>query len=189
MVKLYLALLAALALERLVELVLSARHAAAAFARGGFEVGQRHFRLMAALHVAFLVGCAAEVVLLHRPFRPLLAAPMLALLLLAQGLRYWAVFTLGALWNVRVIVIPGTAAVDRGPYRFVRHPNYLAVMVEGIAIPLLHGAWITAIVFTALDSMLLAVRVRCEEHALAVHMGYAARLGGRPRFLPRVLGG
>jgi methyltransferase len=189
MVTAYLVLLAALAAERLVELVLSQRHAAWARARGGFEVGRGHFRLMALLHTSLLLGCAAEVLFLARPFNPVLAAPMLLLVVLAQALRYWAVATLGPMWNVRVIVVPGAAVVDRGPYRLVRHPNYVAVVVEGLALPLLYGAWITALVFTVLNAALLVVRIRCEEDALAAHMGYAERLGGRPRFLPRLLGG
>jgi methyltransferase len=189
MVTAYLVLLAALAAERLVELALSRRNAAWARARGGFEVGRGHFRVMAVLHTSLLLGCAAEVLLLDRPFRPMLAAPMLVLMVLAQGLRYWAIATLGPRWNVRVIVVPGTVAVDRGPYRLVRHPNYVAVVVEGLAVPLVFGAWITALVFTVLNTALLVVRIRCEEGALAAHMGYADRLGARPRFLPRLLGG
>jgi methyltransferase len=189
MVTAYLALLAALAAERFVELMLSRRHAAWAHARGGFEVGRGHFRLMALLHTGLLLGCAAEVLLLGRPFKPVLAAPMLVLVVLAQALRYWAVATLGPLWNVRVIVVPGTAAVDRGPYRLVRHPNYVAVVVEGITVPMLYGSWITALAFTVLNAALLVVRIRCEEGALAAHMGYAERLGERPRFVPRLMGG
>ncbi|HEY3450650.1 MAG TPA: isoprenylcysteine carboxylmethyltransferase family protein [Myxococcales bacterium] len=189
MVTAYLVLLTVLAGERLVELVLSRRHAAWAKARGGIEVGRGHFRFMALLHTGLLVGCAAEVLLLGRPFYLFLAAPLLVLGLLAQGLRYWAVATLGPLWNVRVIVVPGTVAVERGPYRWVRHPNYVAVVVEGIAVPLLHTAWITALAFTVLNAALLVVRIRCEERALATHMGYAERFGERPRFLPRLLGG
>jgi methyltransferase len=79
--------------------------------------------------------------------------------------------------------------VDRGPYRWVRHPNYVAVVAEGIAVPLLHTAWLTAAAFTALNAALLVVRIRCEERALAAHMGYAERLGARPRFVPRLPGG
>ena len=97
----YLALLALLGLERVGELVISRRNAARALARGAIEVGQRHFQVMKALHTAFFVACAAEVVLLHRPFIPSLGVPMLVLVVLAQVLRYWAVLTLGRRWNVR----------------------------------------------------------------------------------------
>ena len=181
----YLALLAALALERVHELRRSRRNAAWAFARGGVEVGRGHYAVMAALHTAFLAGCAAEVLLLDRPFRAALGVPMLALAAIAQGLRYWAIATLGPRWNVRVIAIPGAPAVTTGPYRFLRHPNYAAVVLEGFAVPLVHGAWITALVFSVANAALLAVRIRCEERALAEHCDYAARLGAAPRFVPR----
>jgi methyltransferase len=180
----YLAILAALAAERLVELRISRRNAAWALGRGGVEVGRRHFRVMAALHAGFLAGCAAEVVLLDRPFVPALGWPMLALAALAQALRYWAIASLGPRWNVRVIVLPGAPAVRTGPYRWLRHPNYLAVVLEGFAIPLIHGAWLTAACFSAANAVLLAVRIRCEERALARHCDYEARLGAVPRFLP-----
>ena len=182
---LYLGFLAALAVERAGELLLSRRNAAWAFARGGIETGRRHFRVMAVLHAGFLVACAAEVVLWQRPFVPTLGWPMLALALSAQGLRYWAIASLGRHWNVRVIVVPGAPAVTRGPYRFVRHPNYLAVVIEGFAVPLVHGAWATAIGFSLLNAALLVVRIRREEEALAEHCDYERRFGARGRFLPR----
>jgi methyltransferase len=99
------------------------------------------------------------------------------LALAAQGLRYWAIATLGRRWNVRVIVVPGLAAVHDGPYRFMRHPNYVAVVLEGFAVPLMHGAWATAIAFTLLNAWLLRTRVRCEETALRDHCDYDAMLG------------
>lgn len=184
MVTAYLAFLALLGLERLVELRISRRHAAWALARGGVEVGRRHFRVMTLLHGGFLAACAAEVVLLGRPFVPALGGPMLGLALAAQALRYWAIASLGPHWNVRVIVVPGAQAVTRGPYRWLRHPNYLAVALEGVAVPLIHSAWWTALGFSLANAALLAVRIRCEERALAQHCDYDARLGGVHRFLP-----
>jgi methyltransferase len=182
----YLVFLALLAAERLVELALSRRHRTWVLARGGKELGERRFVLMKLLHGAFLVGCAAEVVLLDRPFLPVLAAPMLVLALLAQGLRYWAVFTLGPYWNVRVLVVPGARPVSSGPYRFVRHPNYAAVVVEGLAVPLIHTAWWTAIAFTVLNGVLLHGRICREEEALNADGSYRDVLGDRPRFIPRL---
>lgn len=182
---LYLALLAALGVERLYELRLSKRNAAQALAQGGVEFGRAHFRVMALLHATFLAACAAEVVLLQRPFVASLGVPMLALAIAAQALRYWAIRTLGPRWNVRVIVVPGAPVVTGGPYRFLRHPNYVAVVLEGFAIPLIHGAWLTALVFSLANALLLAVRIRCEERALAAHCDYAAQFGGAPRFVPR----
>jgi methyltransferase len=163
----YLVLLGATAAERIVELVLSARHARAAFARGGVEYGRAHFPALVALHVGLLLACAAEVVLGGRPFLPWLGWPMLALVLLSQGLRYWCIVTLGQQWNTRVIVVPGAGRVSGGPYRFLPHPNYVAVVVEGVALPLVYTAWITALVFTVVNAVLLVgVRIPVEERAL-----------------------
>jgi methyltransferase len=184
MVSWYLVLLALLGVERLGELVISRRNAADAVARGAIEVGQRHFQVMKVLHTLFLVACAAEVVLLRRPFIPALGVPMLVLAVLAQVLRYWAVLTLGRRWNVRVLVIPGDQAIVTGPYRYLRHPNYLAVIVEGVAVPLVHTAWLTALGFTLANAALLRVRIRCEERALATYCDYGRRLGDRPRLIP-----
>jgi methyltransferase len=98
---------------------------------------------------------------------PVLAWAMLALVAISQGLRWWCIATLGRQWNTRVIVVPGAARVTGGPYRWIPHPNYVAVVVEGLALPLVHSAWATAIVFTALNGSLLATRIRAEDAALA----------------------
>ncbi|MFN8169678.1 MAG: isoprenylcysteine carboxyl methyltransferase family protein [Candidatus Nanopelagicales bacterium] len=163
----YLVLLGLVALERLAELVVSTRNARRAKAMGGVETGQGHYPAMVALHTGLLVGCAVEVVALDRPFLPWLGWPMLALVVASQALRWWCIRTLGVRWNTRVIVVPGLPLVTGGPYRWLRHPNYVAVVVEGIALPLVHTAWVTAVLFTALNIPLLAVRLRCEEAALA----------------------
>lgn len=163
----YLVLVAAVAAERLVELVVSTRHARWAFARGGVEYGVGHFRVMAGVHAAFLVACVVEVAVADRPFLPWLGWPMLALVLAAQALRWWCVATLGNQWNTRVIVVPGMPLVTGGPYRWLRHPNYLAVTVEVAALPLVHTAWVTALVFTVANAAVLSVRIPVEERALA----------------------
>lgn len=179
---LYCALLALVCGERLVELGLSRRNLRRALARGGLEVGQGHFRVMAALHLAFLAACAAETVGLHRPFAWALAAPMLALAVAAQLLRYWAISTLGERWNTRIVIVPGAPPVVGGPYRYVRHPNYVAVVIELFALPLIHGAWWTAVVFSVANAALLTVRIRAEEQALGA--AYQQAFAGRPRFVP-----
>lgn len=163
----YTLLILAVAAERLVELAVSKRHARWALARGGREYGRSHYPYMVALHTALLVGCLAEVWLLDRPFLPVLGWSMLALTLASQALRWWCVTTLGTRWNTLVIVVPGLPLVDRGPYRWLKHPNYLAVVVEGFALPLVHSAWLTALTFTLLNFALLAVRIRVEDAALA----------------------
>jgi methyltransferase len=121
---------------------------------------------MVALHTALLAGSLAEVWLAGRPFVPTLAWPMLAVLAASQALRWWCIGTLGPRWNTRVIVVPGLPLVTHGPYRWLRHPNYVAVVAEGLALPLVHTAWITATSFTVLNAALLTVRIRCENRAL-----------------------
>ena len=168
---LYTAFILATGVERLFELVRSKRNAAEAFAQGGVEYGQRHFPWMVALHTGLLLACIAEAALLQRPFIPALGWPMLAIALLCQAGRVWIIRSLGSQWNTRVIVIPGAKRVTRrGPYRFewLPHPNYLLVAIEGIALPLIHTGWITAIAFTVLNAiLLLGFRIPTEDKALA----------------------
>lgn len=159
-------LIVAVGLERLAELVVSKRNAAWSFARGGVESGQRHYVVMVVLHSGLLVGVLVEVWLRRPAFVPVLGWTMLALVLAAQALRWWCIITLGPQWNTRVIVVPGLPRVTAGPYRFLSHPNYVAVVVEGVALPLVHSAWITAVVFTLCNAALLAVRLRVENRAL-----------------------
>ncbi len=154
-------------LERVAELVVSTRNAAWSKERGGVETGLGHYPFMVVLHTGLLVGALVEA-WARRPDVPsALAWSMLALVLGSQALRWWCIATLGRRWNTRVIVVPGLAPVTSGPYRLLRHPNYVAVVVEGIALPLVHAAWMTALIFTAANAALLTVRIRCEDRALA----------------------
>ena len=155
-------------LERLAELVVSKRNAAWSFARGGVESGFSHYPVMVVLHTGLLVGVLVEA-FVRRPDVPsALAWSMLVVVVLAQALRWWCITTLGPQWNTRVIIVPGLAPVARGPYRWFSHPNYVAVVVEGVALPLVGGAWITALVFTVLNAALLTVRIRTEQRSLDV---------------------
>ncbi len=163
----YVLLVAAVAVERVAELVVARRNLAWSRSHGGIEFGGGHYPLMVVLHTGFLVGALVEVIGLHRPFLPALGWPMLAIVLGAQGLRWWCISTLGKQWNTRVVVIPGAPRVTGGPYRFFSHPNYVAVVAEGIALPLVHTGWITALVFTVLNAALLRTRIRTENAALA----------------------
>ncbi|MFC8193159.1 isoprenylcysteine carboxyl methyltransferase family protein [Cellulomonas sp. NPDC057328] len=167
MLPLYLVVVGLTAVERLIELVVSTRNARWSFARGGVESGRGHFPAMVVLHTGLLVACVVEVLVADRPFLPWLGWPALALVVASQALRYWCIATLGPRWNTRVIVVPGLPLVDRGPYRWIPHPNYVAVVVEGIALPLVHTAWVTALVFTVLNAvLLLRFRIPAEERAL-----------------------
>jgi methyltransferase len=163
----YVLLIALVGLERLAELVVAQRNLAWSRARGGVEVGLSHYPIMVVLHTGLLVGCLVEVFALNRPFIPALGWPMLAIVIAAQGLRWWCITSLGRQWNTRVVVIPGAERVNVGPYRLMRHPNYVAVVAEGIALPLVHGAWITALTFTVLNALLLRKRISIENSALA----------------------
>ncbi|MFD9948327.1 isoprenylcysteine carboxyl methyltransferase family protein [Nonomuraea sp. NPDC059023] len=156
-------------LERLAELVVARRNARWSMERGGILSGQGHYPWMVLLHTGLLAGCLAEVFLAGRPFVPALGWTMLALVVAAQGLRWWCITALGPRWNTQVIVVPGLPLVRSGPYRFrrLRHPNYVAVAVEGLALPLVHTAWVTALTFTVLNAVLMVVRIRCENRALA----------------------
>lgn len=157
----------AVGLERLAELVVAKRNLAWSLARGGRESGFGHYPFMVALHTGLLAGCVLEVWLGGRPFIPALGWPMLVLALGSQALRWWCIRTLGPQWNTRVIVVPNAGRVTGGPYRFLNHPNYVAVVVEGAALPLVHTAWLTALCFTVLNAVLLTVRIRTENSALA----------------------
>jgi methyltransferase len=163
----YVVLVLLVGLERVAELVVSLRNAKWSFAKGGVETGKGHYPFMVLLHTGLLAGCLVEAIVADRPFIPALGWTMLAVVLLAQGLRWWCITVLGPQWNTRVIVVPELSLVASGPYRWFRHPNYVAVVAEGVALPLVHDAWITAVVFTLLNVPLLTVRIRAEEAALA----------------------
>ena len=163
----YALLVAVVGLERIAELVVSKRNLAWSRARGGVEFGSGHYTAMVILHTGLLLGCLAEVFWLDRPFLPMLGWQMLAVVIAAQALRWWCIATLGQQWNTRVVVVPGAPRVTGGPYRLMSHPNYIAVIVEGIALPLVHSAWITACVFTVLNAVLLTTRINTENAALA----------------------
>jgi methyltransferase len=162
----YTLLILAIAIERLVELIVANRNARWAFAHGAKEFGRNHYPVMVTLHSALLLGCVVEVGVLHRPFLPWLGWPMLAVVALSQALRWWCVTTLGRRWNTRVIVVPHAPLIRRGPYRWLHHPNYVAVMAEGLALPLVHTAWLTAIGFTLANALLLTVRIQAENTEL-----------------------
>ncbi|MFH1176345.1 MAG: isoprenylcysteine carboxylmethyltransferase family protein [Acidobacteriota bacterium] len=179
---LYLAFLGLLYAERAVELVVSRRNLRRAFAAGAVEVGRGHYPVMVAVHALFPLACGAEVLVLHREFPGGLGFAMLGVAVACQALRWWAIATLGWRWNTRIVVAPGAAPVTAGPYRFLRHPNYLAVLIESASVPLIHGAWLSAVVFAVANAGLLSVRIPAEERALGTT--WAERFANRPRFLP-----
>ena len=180
----FLVVVAAVALLRFAELVISARHRRALAAAGATPVYEPHFKWMALLHTAILAGAAIEVVALHRPFVPALAIPSMLLLVAATWTRWWVIQTLGGHWNVGVMDSTRQGVVDEGPYRWVRHPNYTAVFVELLALPLVHSAWITAVAGSVAHLFVLRARVAAEDRVLLASPAYMARMGSKPRFFP-----
>lgn len=182
--QLYLLLIGAVVAERLVELVVTQRNAARLRARGGFAVGDAHFPAMVALHTGLLIAAPLEAWLVPRPFLPWLGWPMLAMVGATMALRYWAITSLGDRWTTRIFVVPGEPPVLGGPYRYLRHPNYLAVILEVAALPLVHTAWVTALVASLLNAWVLWARIRAEEKALATVGTDGDTLENLPRFFP-----
>jgi methyltransferase len=181
---LFLALLLAVAALRIFELRISRRHQQRMTSRGAAKVKDPYFRWMAMFHTLVLIGAAAEVVFLHRPLLPALAASMVVLFLAANLVRWWVIRTLGEHWNVQVVDSTKLGFVASGPFRYVRHPNYAAVFVEMIALPLIHAAWITALAGAVAHIIVLSLRLSVEDPVLLSNPDYAATMGSKPRFLP-----
>jgi methyltransferase len=180
----FLALLVVVGALRLLELRISSNHQRQLVSRGAAKVNEPNFRWMVALHTAVLLAAGLEVLLLKRPFIPALAAVMFALFLAANGLRWWVIRTLGQHWNVQVMDSTPLGVITSGPFRFVRHPNYAAVFTEMVALPLIHTAWVTALVGSLLDIVVLARRLSTEERVLFANPNYRVAMGSKPRFLP-----
>jgi methyltransferase len=176
----------AVALLRIVELQISRQHQREMIARGASKVVEPRFRWMVLLHTAVLLGAALEVVLLRRPFISILAAVMFAIFLAANVVRWWVIRTLGNHWNVQVMDSTSFGVISTGPFRYVRHPNYAAVFAEMLALPLIHTAWITAVVGSLAHIAVLSQRLSTEERVLLANPEYRATMAGKPRFLPGV---
>jgi methyltransferase len=182
----FLAILAALVAERIFELWLSNRNARLAFARGGIELGRGQYRIIVAFHTLFIGACAAGAMRDAPVFPSALSMAAFAGEIAAQALRYWSVKTLGQNWNARVIVIPDMDPVTSGPYRYIRHPNYVAVALEIACVPLIRDLVTIAVVFSAVNATLLALRIPLEERALGE--SYRRAFVSRHRFIPGLIG-
>lgn len=156
---------ALVAVQRLLELRLSRRNERRLRAKGAVERGEGHYPVMAAIHVLWLASTLVEG-FVRGPETPVWWPVPVVLFLIVQPLRYWAIHSLGENWNVRILVVPGRRLVRRGPYRYFPHPNYVVVAVEVLTLPLIFGAWTTALVFTALNAAFFYVRIREEERTL-----------------------
>ena len=176
-------LFALVILQRLIELGIAKRNAAYIRALGGYEVGAEHYRWIVLLHASFFASLLLETVERGRLHEPPSLLPF-AVFLLAQALRVWCLSALGRFWNTRIYILPGSEPVRRGPYRFLRHPNYTVVALELFTLPLAFGALYTALLFSLLNALILRVRIRAEEQALSEATSYAEAMGQQPRFLP-----
>ena len=181
----FVVLMAFLAAQRILELALAERNRRWAIKQGGKEGGRWHYPLIVGMHVFFYLSLVLEYAYVSRGWNALWPL-WLGIFLLAQGLRVWSILSLGRLWNTRIIVIPGLKPVVRGPYRHIRHPIYVAVVVELLVIPIMCGAYWTAALFSALNALVLRIRVREEERALERAAG--GDLAPVPRFLPSLRG-
>jgi len=180
----YFGLLLVVALLRIYELQISQRHQREMLQHGASKVTDPRFRWMVLVHVGVLAGAAAEVVFLHRPFYRVFGAICFMLFLAANVVRWWVIRTLGEHWNVQVMNSTGMGVITNGPFRYVRHPNYAAVFVEMLALPLIHCAWITAVAGSLAHIVVLSQRLATEERVLFSDARYRQAMAGKPRFIP-----
>jgi methyltransferase len=180
----FVGLLAGVGIGRLAELRISRRNQQRLAARGAARIPEPRFPLMVAVHAGILAGAALEVLLFRRPFYPVLAVAMAALFLCANAVRWWVIRTLGTHWNVQVVESGRLGVISGGPYRWVRHPNYAAVFVEMLALPLIHTAWLTSLLGGAAHLWVLRRRIALEEQMLLADPAYRAAMGAKPRFVP-----
>lgn len=183
----YSVLLGAVGLGRLVELRISRRHQRMLAARGISKIPEPHFRWMVLLHGGVLLAAGLEVWLRKRPCVRALAIPMGILWFFANVLRWWVIGTMAEHWNVQVINSLELGVVADGPFRWIRHPNYAAVFLELTALPLLHSAWLTALLGTFAHIWVLRQRIMIEEAVLLADPTYLAVMGPKPRFVPRIM--
>ncbi len=180
----FVGLVFAVVLQRLFELRVSLRNEAALRARGAIEHAPQQMPWMIFVHTAWLFAMLMEVFVFQRPFVWALALPSLALFAIGQTLRIAAMKTLGPRWTVKVLTLPGEPPVTRGVYRWLRHPNYLGVILEMLALPLFHSAWVTALTFSAANALLLIYRIKAEERALRSDNAYDDHFRDRSRLIP-----
>jgi len=186
-IALYFLFLLAIGAGRLVEMQISKRNRARLLANGATTGRDPHFGAMVVLHTGILIAAFLEAWLLDRPFIPALALPMIVLFIACNLLRWWVIRTLAGHWNVRVMDSRALGVVTSGPYRFIRHPNYAAVFLELLAVPLIHTAYLTAIIGLLLHLWVLSGRIRAEEAVLLANPEYVSGMGRKPRFIPGLL--
>lgn len=161
-----------LVIQRLTELKLAAKNEKIMKNKGAIEYGEKHYKILVIMHILFFISFMSEVILLDKkisPFWPIL----LTIIMLTQILRYWSILSLGEYWNTKILILPNGNVKRKGPYQFIRHPNYVAVALEFIFIPLLFQAYWTAIIFMMFNSIMMIIRIKEEEKALLLETDYA----------------
>jgi len=168
-------------IQRLMELIIAKKNAKKIKAKGGYEIGKEHYPMIVMLHITFLASFWLEATTSVMPaFWPI----PFTIFILAQAMRISVISTLGPFWNTRIYILPQAKPVKKGLYRFMKHPNYVVVMLEMISIPLIFGSYITAILFPVFNALILSVRIRIEEKALVQHYNYEMEMADVPRFVP-----
>ncbi|OPZ20846.1 MAG: Isoprenylcysteine carboxyl methyltransferase (ICMT) family protein [bacterium ADurb.BinA186] len=164
--QLFFLLVALVALQRLLELWWSHRNEKALLASGGIRCAHEHFKWMKLIHASWLIAMVLEVWIFKRPFYPLLGGLSLFLFAIGQLVRITAIATLGQRWTASIMVLPGKKLVSHGLYRFIKHPNYVGVIVEIAFLPLVHSAILTSVIFSLLNLIILRIRIVHETQAL-----------------------
>ena len=159
-------IIAILGIQRLIELLIARRKERIVKSNGAREYDQKGYKLIVLMHIAFFISLISEYVSFGKTLNHYWI-PLVILFLLAQALRYWAITSLGYYWNTKILVTPNTSPISRGPYKYIRHPNYLAVIVEIAVIPLIFSCYLTSIIFTILNLIVLRRRIQIEEQALS----------------------
>lgn len=170
-------------LQRLIELFIARKNEAWMKSQGGIEVGQSHYRYMVILHICFFISLLLEVFLFNRISSSAWSILLIGFILTQIG-RVWVILSLGRYWNTKIIVLPQANVVKKGPYRFLKHPNYVIVSLELIIIPLMFQAYFTAVLFTLLNTLILSIRIPAEEKALLELTEYGEVFSKQKRFLP-----
>ncbi|MCT8137168.1 isoprenylcysteine carboxyl methyltransferase family protein [Anaerobacillus sp. CMMVII] len=169
--------------QRIIELFIAKRNAIWIIKKGGYEVGREHYKFIVILHALFFISLLTEVTLNKPSFANWVIIPFI-IFLFAQFGRVWALTSLGPFWNTRIMVLPGAKVIAKGPYRFMRHPNYFIVITEIALLPLIFQAYWTALIFTLCNALILSVRIKAEEQALQEATDYQDVFKKRGRFVP-----
>jgi methyltransferase len=180
----YPAVLVILFIEALFEVAISKRNSTALIKKGAIDIAPHLLPWMASVYGIKFCGSLTEYFLTKPVLTPAWLIFFGALVIAAKILKFWAISTLGQYWSMKVLILPGTQTVSGGPYRWIRHPNYVAVVTEVIAIPLMGKAFITAMIVTILFSILLYLRIKAEEQALIQYTDYSKTMGDKRRFIP-----